>query len=113
MERNKKLPPRPPVEIKVCSTDGPDPNLKSICLVCKKPLEVDSHSGVNGETYPMVYGGVVFRSDGQYGSTVLDCGAGIPAGWENGIQIIVCDKCLVENAGIINAFRNKRTVIER
>ena len=87
--------------------------LNAICLVCDKKLEVDKATGMNAQTYPIVYKGVVFRSSGQYGSTVLDCGVGIPRGWEPEIQIIVCDECLLKKNKIVNAFKNKRTVIEQ
>jgi hypothetical protein len=86
-------------------------NLKCNCLVCKKPLNVIC--GANAEEIPAISGGVVFRSSGQFGSTILDCGVGVPAGWSNEIQITICDKCLLKNAEIINAMRNKRAVIER
>lgn len=101
------------VEIIVTKNEKPSPNLKTACIVCGKKLEADRHGGADAQIFPCIYGGVVFRSTGQFGSTVLDCGFGIPSGWEPFVQIIVCDVCLVKKARTVNTARNKRTVIER
>lgn len=84
--------------------------LKTICICCDKKLTVDRHGTANAQQYPCVSDGVVFRSSGQYGSTVLDCGVGIPEGWEYEVQIIVCDECMIKKASIINAMKNSRCV---
>lgn len=103
---------RKPVEVKI-RRKAVSKKLNSVCLCCGKKLEADSMTGTNAEEYPIIYGGVVFRSSGQFGSTVLDCGVGIPPEWEAEIQIIICDECLVNKADIVNTRKNKRGVIER
>src|ERR1035437_9573502 len=102
-----------PVEIKNVTVRRVPKKLRSTCLCCGKKLQIDGITGTNAESYPTIYGGVVFRSSGQFGSTVLDSGVGIPSGWETEIQIIICDKCLVKKAEIINTRKNRRSVIER
>lgn len=104
---------REKVEIKDCRTVKNDPKFKPTCICCGKKLEADKGSAANAEAYPIVYEGVVFRSSGQFGSKVLDCGVGIPSGWSPEVQIIVCDKCLLKKANTVNTRTNKRAVIER
>lgn len=102
---------REKVEIKDCKKIRNSPNFKPVCLVCGKKLECSDAE--NAESYPVVYEGVVFRSSGQFGSKILDCGFGIPSGWESEVQIIVCDACLIKKAKTVNTRKNKRAVIER
>jgi len=87
-----------------------DPNgLISECLVCRKQLDYDWNG--NAERVPSVYDGVVFRSSGQFGSRVLDCGVSIPQGFQADVQIIICDECLIANAHRVNARRGLRPVL--
>ena len=104
---------REKVEIKDCKKLTKHPKLNCACIVCGKKLDVDDYTSANAEVYPSIYEGVVFRSSGQFGSRVIDCGIGFPSGWEYEIQIIVCDECLIKKSHIVNAMKNKRAVIER
>lgn len=85
-------------------------NLANICLLCKKRLKVDFF-GNNAHTFPNIYGGVVFRSTGQYGSTVWD--QPHSSDWGDNIQIVICDSCITKNSLLVNTFKNERIVIER
>ena len=100
------------VEIKNCKTNRIPKQLNCQCLVCNKKLDaIASLTTSNAEVYPSVSGGVVFRSSGQFGSTVLDCGVGIPSPFSTEVQIIICDECLLKKAKIVNTRKNKRAVI--
>jgi hypothetical protein len=72
------------------------PNNPLACIVCDRLLEHAMSPGTlpNGtvleETTNQPYGGTVFYSHGQYGSTVFDETTGAF------LEITVCDKCLVK-----------------
>tara|TARA_Y100000310_G_C20011053_1_gene502959 strand:+ start:117 stop:518 length:402 start_codon:yes stop_codon:yes gene_type:complete len=82
------------------------------CISCGKELEEDRHSEKeNAHFFPAVWGGVVFRSTGQFGSRVKDCipcGGGINEPEE--IQIIVCDQCLLEKSKQVDCIVNYKEV---
>lgn len=102
------------VEIKNCKQNRIPKALNCQCLVCNKKLNaIVTLTTSNAEVYPSVSGGVVFRSSGQYGSTILDCGVGIPTPFETEVQIIICDECLLKKSKIVNTRKNKRAVIVR
>ena len=60
------------------------------CFKCDKPLQA---AAPDSEAFPFQpYEGVMFRSSGNYGSTVWDPQVRT---WE--LHIIICDACLVSN----------------
>ena len=63
------------------------------CFVCGSELKLDSHSLPDEENNPHIihplYGGLWFRSSGNYGSSVFD-----PMSKEE-LQIAICDECLM------------------
>lgn len=67
---------------------------KCVCFGCGKELEVEHID--NPATIPPVYCGLVFRSLGNYGSTVFDpisprCGG---HKGDSLLQIVICDVCV-------------------
>lgn len=60
------------------------------CFCCNARLEVEI-----GDTDPLdmapVYDGLIFRSAGNFGSTVFDP---MPIGVEEYLQVIICDDCI-------------------
>ena len=65
------------------------------CLVCGRPLNVSDPAKCG---YLSVDDGVVYSTDGNYGSTVLD---------DNGSSIVfvICDACLVKHRSRLRAFK--------
>jgi transcription elongation factor Elf1 len=101
------------IELILLPKKNPPKKLNLQCIRCDKKLEIDNHGGFNAHVFPNVYYGVVLRSSGQYGSTVLDCGVGIPSGYHDEIQIIICDECIIKLGNRINMWTQPRDVITR
>ncbi len=55
------------------------------CIICKKPLK----RAFNDESQPS--GGVMCRTNGNYGSTVYDPGSS----WREALVFNICDECIV------------------
>lgn len=76
------------------------------CIRCDKTMEdALDISDKDGETYPNTSEGIVFRSSGQFGSTV----------WDEFInprymQIILCDECAVKLAERIDIIDGKKYI---
>jgi hypothetical protein len=81
------------------------------CIRCDKQLDIHTMEPNNAASFPCVHKGVVFRSSGQFGSSILDCGVGIPGGYQSDIQIILCDDCIEKNGDRINTMTDERTVM--
>lgn len=74
--------------------------MKHTCIACGKELELDNQAETeNAHIVPNVWGAVVFRSSGQYGSRVID---EIPEAFgrypRRELQIMVCDQCILERS---------------
>lgn len=65
---------------------------KCTCFSCNKPLE-EEPCGDPLTIHP-IYGGLIFRSNGNFGSTIFDP---MPIGIEEMLQIIICDDCIKRN----------------
>lgn len=80
------------------------------CIVCGKVLEFDTHAETwNAATYPNVWGAVVFRSSGQYGSRLIDEVPVTLHGFsKREIQIMVCDQCLIERQEQVDVIIDKK-----
>lgn len=79
------------------------------CICCDRDLETEvfcNHPGCrshvshpceecgrsfNPMVIPLIYGGLVFRSTGNYGSTVFDP---MPAKKKEMLQVVICDVCI-------------------
>lgn len=85
--------------VHVAQDGKPSPDMHLQCIRCDKILSADY--GTNYADFPSVNDGVVFRSSGQYGSAVLD--QMVPPGWHSGVQIILCDECMVSQGHRIDA----------
>ena len=59
------------------------------CICCKRVLKAEPTE--NPMVVPPVYSGIVFRSTGNFGSTVFDP---MPIGAEEMLQIVICDECI-------------------
>ena len=60
---------------------------KCICICCDKKL--DAELSDNPVVISPVYGGIIFRSTGNYGSSIFD-----PITEEEILQIVICDDCI-------------------
>ena len=67
------------------------------CFKCNKELEIESHCLLqdrpNGLGIGIVYGGLICRCRGNYGSTIFDPFPGDKLQW---FDIYVCDSCMME-----------------
>lgn len=59
------------------------------CICCGRTLEVEPND--NPVVISPVYDGLIFRSTGNYGSTIFDP---MPIGLEEILQVIICDDCI-------------------
>ena len=71
------------------------------CLVCEKELEADCHT---------TYGATIWRSDGNYGSSVYD-----PISESRYLEAHVCDVCLLSKKHLLEEvhFQRRFEVLER
>lgn len=74
------------------------------CFCCDKDLNVTNGSDPT-IGYP-VYGGLWFRSNGNYGSTIFDPHDDS----DEFIRIIICDDCIRKNPEKIEHISNMRTI---
>ncbi len=73
------------------------------CFVCECEIETDVHD--------TIYGATIWRSNGNYGSTVYD-----PINDESHyLETCICDKCLVKKQHLLEEvhFRRKFEVLDR
>lgn len=80
------------------------------CLSCDKSLPFEGiESGPlisqNAAMHPLVYGGIVFRSSGQFGSRLLDP---IDSA-DRALQIIICDQCLIQHKARVQPLVTEHT----
>lgn len=61
--------------------------MKVNCICCNNELEAEPVD--NPATIPSVYDGLIFRSTGNFGSTVFD-----PITLEEILQVVICDNCV-------------------
>ncbi len=73
------------------------------CICCDKVLQVDENSDTNPIVVPSVYGGLVFRSSGNYGSTIFDP---FPSRQEQMLQVIICDECIKDEVEWVTRIYN-------
>lgn len=78
---------------------------KCICFGCGKELQIEPVD--NPATIHPVYGGLVFRSLGNYGSTVFDPISPRFGGYKGDslLQIVICDDCVTkEGKGVMHVY---------
>ncbi len=76
------------------------------CFSCRSIVNVEPGDDPTGN-YP-VYGGLIFRSTGNYGSTVFDP---MPTGREEVLRIIICDNCIKKNSSCVtHIYKIRRSV---
>jgi len=73
------------------------------CLSCNRTLESDANP--NPFVVSPVYGGVRFRTNGNYGSDVFDP---MPVNCEDMLEVVVCDNCLKKKASRVTVIKNIR-----
>lgn len=71
------------------------------CFCCNRTLEAESTD--NPIVITPVYDGLIFRSTGNYGSTVFDP---MPIGVEEMLQVIICDDCIKTRAKRVTRIHN-------
>ena len=76
------------------------------CICCGNGFATESSD--NPIDIFSVYGGLIFRSTGNYGSHVFDP---MPTQKEEMLQVIICDECIRKNASRVKRIHNiKRKV---
>jgi len=85
------------------------PVIKKMCLVCDKEVDVDDAGRESGSIQP-AYNATVWRTWGNYGSTLFD-----PMLGDVYLEAVVCDNCLKAKKSQMELIRvRKRTeVVER
>ncbi len=79
---------------------------KCVCFSCDRILEEEPCS--EPLTLHPIYDGLIFRSNGNYGSTIFDP---MPIGIEEMLQIIICDDCIKRKGKRVTRIHNiKRKV---
>lgn len=80
------------------------------CICCNRVVETELLSTSNPLVIYPAYGGLLFRSSGNYGSTVFDPMAFLPGRKEEVLQVMICDECIKKNAKRVKLIHNiKRT----
>lgn len=76
------------------------------CICCNKMLEGD----VTKDPLDIspVFDGLVFRSSGNFGSTIFDP---MPIDTEEYLQVIICDGCIKKNARRVTRIHNVSRVV--
>ncbi len=77
--------------------------MENKCIVCDKELEVEAFNDVFRDAIGIVYGATIWRSHGNYGSTVYD-----PMFSDEYLEVFVCDECLKQKRRLV-----RRTVCKR
>ncbi len=62
------------------------------CLLCKKKLKTECYG--EGNCWSMVWGGLIFRAAGNFGSTLYDPLPSRMMGSEEFLQFVLCDECV-------------------
>ena len=79
---------------------------KRICICCGRVLQAEPDS--DPLTISPVYDGLIFRSNGNFGSTVFDP---MPVGVEDMLEVIICDGCIKARAKrVIRIYNIRREV---
>lgn len=73
------------------------------CMCCNRILEGNVHD--NPLIISPVYNGLIFRSTGNFGSTVFDP---MPIDTEEILQVVICDDCMKKKAGRVTWLHNIR-----
>ena len=74
---------------------------KCVCFSCNDVLEEEPCS--DPLTLHPIYDGLIFRSNGNYGSTIFDP---MPIGVEEMLQIIICDNCIKRKIEMVMLIHN-------
>ncbi len=78
---------------------------KRTCICCGGVLEAEPND--EPLTLSGIYGGLIFRSTGNFGSTIFDP---MPRQREELLQVIICDRCIKNRITFVSHIRNiKRT----
>ena len=72
-------------------------------MCCNKIVEGDVDE--NPLVISPVYNGLIFRSTGNFGSTVFDP---MPIGVEEILQVVICDDCMKKKAKRVTRLHNIR-----
>lgn len=79
---------------------------KRICICCGSVLGAEPTD--DPLTISPVYGGLIFRSSGNFGSTIFDP---MPIGIEDMLEVIICDKCIKKNTKrVIRIYNIQRSI---
>ena len=76
---------------------------KRICICCGGVLGAEPSD--DPLTISPVYNGLIFRSNGNFGSTVFDP---MPIGVEDILEVIICDDCVKARAKRVRRIYNIR-----
>ena len=71
------------------------------CICCGNILEAESND--EPLTISGIYGGLIFRSVGNFGSTIFDP---MPTQREEMLQVIICDECIKNYINLVSHIRN-------
>lgn len=74
------------------------------CFCCGKVIETETAD--DPMTIGTAYGGLWFRSGGNYGSTIFDPMFFIPGRSEEWLQIVICDICVKTHAKRVTRIHN-------
>lgn len=80
-------------------------NEQRFCISCDKTLEKDPHGSdfTGQDVIPSIYGAVIFRGTGNYGSTVYD-----PMDGGHFLEVYLCDECILKKAEKIFHITSER-----
>lgn len=73
------------------------------CICCNRVVE--SEANPNPFVVSPVYGGLRFRTYGNYGSSVFDP---MPVECEDMLEIVICDQCIKKKASRVTVIKNVR-----
>ena len=80
--------------------------MKIKCFICKKILEYEPSNEENAHIILPLYGGLWFRSRGNFGSTTFDP-LPIASSSDECLQIAICDKCLMTKSDEVTYIRTR------
>ncbi len=75
------------------------------CMCCDRILEGEKWDDNPLSIHP-VYDGLIFRSNGNFGSTIFDP---MPIGNEEFLQVVICDFCVMQRDERVTRVYNIKT----
>lgn len=73
------------------------------CICCDKWLHAEFLDRDDPLTTSPVYDGLIFRSTGNFGSTIFDP---MPIGVEEYLQVVICDDCIKAKSNHVTWIHN-------